>query len=406
MIKLAASAADGRAGSVERHFELTPPPAGAMALGDLLLAEYTATEAAIAPGVRPTVTNGQLAVYADVVPAAGEAPKPLELQVAQGAGQPPLVRVPVAVMAAAPSGQRAVSAVVSVLRLGDGEYAARLVAPSIVPPLEGTWRTFRVVTDAAAVLGNLTMVAPFDRRSVLEGGLMARVLAELSERPAAADPAIAAALKDAEAGRFTQGDVTLASEEDPATPAMIRGLGLLASSQLDAAAAEFKAAVREAPDLSLALAYVGSCFAAGGLDREAAGAWQTTLIEEKRIPVLYALLADAWLRLNDPARALEVISRATTRWPDDADLKRRRAVALARSGKRQEALAEIDALLAATADDAPSACVGFRIAVDRSGSGKVDEQKKRAYATACAQGSAPESPLAAGWLKTPERKRR
>ena len=405
-IKLAASAADGRVGSVERHVELAAPPENALAIGDLLLAERTSDRATtMAPSVRPTVTNGQMMVYAEVAPVAGSAPGPLELHVARDAGQPLLAQFPVAVKVAPSGNLSAVSAVVSVLHLGDGEYVARLVTSS--SPQVGTgWRTFRVATDAATVVGNLTTALPFDRRSVLEGDLLARILAELSDRPAAADPAIAAALKDVAAGQFPAAEAPLGSEEDPATPAMIRGFGLLANGRLDDAATEFKGALRDAPDLSLALVYVGSCFAAGGLDREAAGAWQTALIEEKRVPVLYVLLADAWLRLNDPARALEVLTRATARWPGDVDLNRRRAVALARAGKQPDALSEVDALLARAPDDAATACVGFRIAVDRSGAGRVDEEKTRRYATACASGGAPESPLAAGWLKNAGKKRR
>jgi len=408
MIKLAAATADGRVGSIERHFELTPAPAGALALGDLMLAEYAAGKAGMVPGVRPIVTNGQLAAYAEIARRGGAAAPAglVELQIAPGPGEPLLVSLPVSAKPAISGDLDVVSAVVSVVQLGDGEYVARLVAPSSAPPAEGGWRTFRVATDAAAVLDNSSLVAPFDRRSVLAGDLMARALAELADRPAAADPAIAAALKDLQAARFASTGAAMASEEDPATPAMIRGFGLLAGGQLDDAASEFKAAVREAPDLSLALVYVGSCFAAGGLDREAAGAWQTALIEERNVPVLYTLLADAWLRLNDPARALEVLTRAATRWPGDADLKRRRAVALARAGRRAEALSEVDALLAAAPDDVASACIGFRIAVDRSMSGAVTEEKRRTYARACASGGAPESPLAAGWLKAPGRKGR
>jgi hypothetical protein len=407
-LKLAAVAADGRAGSVERRFEIAPPPQGALAIGDLLLVEYRTGSDAVTPAVRPTVTNGQLAVYAEVTPPGdtGGRTTVLELQIARNPGEAPALTLPVSVKTSATADLDAVSAVVPVVQLGDGEYVARLVVPATVPLAAGGWRTFRIATDAAAVLGSSTLAAPFDRRAVLSGALMSRALAELADRPAAADPAIASVLDDVAAGRFASASTVPGSEEDPATPAMIRGFGLLAGGQLDAAASEFKAAVREAPDLSLALAYVGSCFAAGGMDREAAGAWQTALIEERGVPVLYTLLADAWLRLNDPARALEVLTRAATRWPTDADLKRRRAVTLARAGRRSEALSEVDSLLAASPGDAASACVGFRIALDRSVAGGVPEEKKRKYATACAAGEAPESPLAAGWLKTPAKRTR
>jgi hypothetical protein len=90
--------------------------------------------------------------------------------------------------------------------------------------------------------------------------------------------------------------------------------------------------------------FLGACYALGGRDGEAAGAWQTALIGIDDDPRLFALIVDARLRAGDPAGADDVAAEAERRWPADAGLRQRRAVLELARGRVAEALSAIDAL--------------------------------------------------------------
>ena len=70
--------------------------------------------------------------------------------------------------------------------------------------------------------------------------------------------------------------------------------------------------------------FLGACYALGGRDQEAAGAWQTALIGIDDDPRLFALIVDARLRAGDAAGAEDVAAEAEKRWPADAGLRQRR----------------------------------------------------------------------------------
>jgi predicted Zn-dependent protease len=193
------------------------------------------------------------------------------------------------------------------------------------------------------------------------------------------------------------------AEQDPALTAMLRGFERLAAGRADEAVQLFRDAMRAAPDLTPALVYVGACYAAGGHDREAAGAWQTALIEERDLVPLYSMLADALIRAREPGRASDILAKATTRWPNEIGLRRKRAIALASAGKRGEALAEIDAALSAAPNDAETACAGFRLDLETSDAAHTPDaagaERRRGYARTCATGSDAVSSFASRWLQ-------
>ena len=84
--------------------------------------------------------------------------------------------------------------------------------------------------------------------------------------------------------------------------------------------------------------YLGACYAAGGKDREAAGAWQTSLITESNAPFVYTLLGDALLRLRDMDQAIDVLTEARTLWPADDEVTIRLGTALVMANKPAEAM--------------------------------------------------------------------
>ena len=105
--------------------------------------------------------------------------------------------------------------------------------------------------------------------------------------------------------------------------------------------------MRASADFYPAMVYLGACYAAGGKDKEAAGAWRTALIREGDTLALHMLLADALLRQGNGELALETLDKARARWPDDDGLKRRFAGGAA-GGKYADGLQTLDELVDAS----------------------------------------------------------
>jgi tetratricopeptide (TPR) repeat protein len=126
---------------------------------------------------------------------------------------------------------------------------------------------------------------------------------------------------------------------------------LYSRGELEPAAAKFREALRLDSEFFPAAFYLGSCYAAGGRDRDAVGAWQLALVTETDAPFIYTLLGDALLRLRDVDRALEILNEAAAEWPDNDEVQVRIGAALAMAGKRADALAKIEPYLDAHPDD-------------------------------------------------------
>jgi predicted Zn-dependent protease len=146
---------------------------------------------------------------------------------------------------------------------------------------------------------------------------------------------------------------------DQPVAAFLSGLSLLSRNQLDPAANAFRGALRAAPDMYPALVYLGACYAAGGRDKEAVGAWRNALIKEGDTRALHLLLADALLRQQQGDQALRVVDAARKRWPDDEGLKRRFVLAAISTGHYAEGLQVLDDLVELHAEDEPTLAAGL-----------------------------------------------
>src|SRR5688572_25142920 len=112
--------------------------------------------------------------------------------------------------------------------------------------------------------------------------------------------------------------------------------------------------MRASADFYPAMVYLGACYAAGGKDKEAAGAWRTALIKEGDSIAVHAMLTDALLRQGSGDQALQALEGARSRWPDDDGLKRRFVVAALLAGRSSDGLRALDELVEQRADDEPS----------------------------------------------------
>jgi tetratricopeptide (TPR) repeat protein len=167
----------------------------------------------------------------------------------------------------------------------------------------------------------------------------------VAARPDAVAPSLRELLERARTEGVGQLTVTDALAAESPVARFLRGLTLLSAHKFDAAAAAFREAMRASPDLFPAMVYLGACYAAGGKDKEAAGAWQTALIGTGDAVAVHGLLADALLRQGSGDRALQAVERARVKWPDDPALRRRFIVAALLGGKQAEGLRELDAMI-------------------------------------------------------------
>ena len=145
-------------------------------------------------------------------------------------------------------------------------------------------------------------------------------------------------IEHARAGRFDDAVQSLSTPGTSVSAAFLTGLALYSKGELEPAAARFREALRLDSEFFPAAFYLGSCYAAGGRDQEAVGAWQLALVTESDAPFIYTLLGDALLRLREVDQALEILNDAAAQWPENEEVQVRIGAALAMAGKRADAL--------------------------------------------------------------------
>src|SRR4029453_9355358 len=159
----------------------------------------------------------------------------------------------------------------------------------------------------AAMTGVVVAVRPavFKKEDVLTPDMLRVVYDALDKNP----PAAKAATARARAGKI-EGTALMALEAgDQAAGSLLRGIELLMKGDLNPAANQFGVALRNAPDAPIASFFLGACYAAAGRDKEAVSSWERARAAKLDLPVLQLVIADAWLRLGQPADALEPLRR-------------------------------------------------------------------------------------------------
>jgi VWFA-related protein len=202
-------------------------------------------------------------------------------------------------------------------------------------------------------------VSPFALDQVLSPPVLGVFLDRVAARSDASSPAIRALLERARTTGVGGLEVTDAQADEAPVAAFLKGLTLLSQNKPDPAAAQFRSAMRGSADFYPAMVYLGACYAAGGKDKEAAGAWRTALIREGDAVALHTMLADALLRQGRGDLAVDDLRTARARWPEDQGLKRRFAVAALLAGQQAEGLQALDELVEKRADDEPALALGL-----------------------------------------------
>jgi len=313
-------------------------------------------------------------------------------EIASSADGPALVNTTAALSAGAREGSLVAQAVADMRVLPPGPYVVRAKLKSGTDSLGEMRRAFAVteaprspaeaVTVSTSVGGGtralpiararIATVAPFALDQVLAPPVLGAFLDRVAARPDASSPAMRELLERAR----TTGIRDLAvSDAQAAAPiaAFLQGLNLMAQKKFDPAANAFRRAMRASADFYPAMVYLGACYAAGGNDKEAAGAWRTALIKEGDAVAVHLLLTDALLRQGNAELALQTVERAGARWPEDEGLKRRYIVAALQAGKYAEGLDAVDALVETGAGDEATLGLALRTLYDAFVSGRAVE---------------------------------
>ena len=370
-LKIAVVDERGRRGSVEHSFRAGLTTVGQVRATDLLIADDRTASGSTAPVVGGEFTSGMVSGYIELYADAADVLKntTVMFEVAQDAQARALDGAVGRVQPASADApdRRTIEGSIPVALLPPGDYVVRAVVSTDGRKVGQVTRPFRVgrmvtaaktkpatstrnVMTRSAAIPLASRTERFDRASVLTPQVVGFFVERLNvgaRGEANPEPVI----ELARAGRFDEAVKALSTGALSVPVSFLSGLALYSRGDLEPAAARFREALRLDSEFFPAAFYLGSCYAAGGRDQDAVGAWQLALVTETDAPFIYTLIGDALLRLREVDRALEILNEAAAEWPDNEEVQVRIGAALAMAGKRADALTKLEPYLEAHPDD-------------------------------------------------------
>jgi VWFA-related protein len=388
-VKFAALDSAGRLGSVTHAVNARANEGDGVSVSDMLMVDPSrrAESGGLAPTADGRIMGTSVGVSVEVYPGRAMPAPRVSVTIADRPDGPALTTADLP--ATAKDGGRRLTAegLLDLSMLPPGTYVAsasvldgdrslaRISRPFRFDPREGAGSPGTTMGPRAAfgLASGGSLVRRFSRDDALRPDALDYFLGRLrvADAQAAAEPA-ASATDALRAGRF---DAAIAALRDAGSDQLaatfLKGLALFAKGDLDPAAIEFRAALRISNDFLPAVFYLGSCYAAGGRDREAVGAWSTSLVTEADARIVYDVLVDALLRLQDGTRALAILSRARDRWPDDDSFVPRLAAAQALLQRRDQAIEVLVPYIDRHPDDTAVLALAVRLLFDAHAAGKA-----------------------------------
>jgi tetratricopeptide (TPR) repeat protein len=187
-----------------------------------------------------------------------------------------------------------------------------------------------------------------------------------------------------------------------------RGVSQLSDGDYVRAETSFKSAIQISADSTAPIAYLAATFAAAGQDLQAAGAWQTALIDGSDLPQIYLWLADALIRTRDMVQARSILEEAVAKWPSDVRFAKPLALVYATAGLGREAVRTIEQHLEAEPDDVDGLAMAVEWIYHLRTAGAVarnpaeDLRHAREYADAYEQAKGPLLELVREWMRAIE----
>jgi tetratricopeptide (TPR) repeat protein len=382
-----------RVGTVEHVFHAGLAAAGSVALSDLMVGGPATTTGDLeAPTVGYTVNFGTVHGYLEAYGPGSDSVTVKYEVAASESGAEPLLQAD-ALGRTAGEQRMVFSNTLSVGRLPPGQYFLRAVVSSGAQPVKTMARAFEVApapvlmtsADNAAVASTTTDVyLPV------------------------ADTAFLRAFRREDAAR---GD-TLRLFRESVTPAsrdaFDKGAASLSSGDYPNAEQSFKTAIRADDQSSVALAYLAATYAAAGHDTEAAGAWQTSLIDGSEFPQIYEWLGDTLLRQHDLSGAKTLLEEAAVKWPADLRFAKPIALVYATFGQGVQAVRMLTRHLSAHGDDVEALSLGVEWIYHLHSAGAAaqtlaeDAKLARVWADAYLNAKGPQAALVKQWMQALE----
>jgi VWFA-related protein len=425
-LRLAAIDLAGNSGSVERDVQAWKMDDQEIAVGDLLLSPGRGMKSGdIRPPVTLKIQDGQLGIYTELYsnkPGALENTK-VTFELADNA-EGPTLRSDVGEIRARPDGTyRQAMAIMPVGALPPGPYVARaiissngktvgkLTRPFLVAPgsraaaPEPTAAATAVGTGIAAPAASGILIgarpATFNPTDVLKADMLKAVF-DVMEK---SHPTVKNAFAKARNGQFEGTALMALDAGDQAAGSVLRGLEFFSKGQLNPAATQFGVALRSPADSAIASFYLGACFAAAGRDKDAVAAWERVRASQLAMPNLHVVLADGWLRMGQPAQALDPLKEALEKQPQNDSVRKNLAIAQSQMGLQDQAYATITPYLERNPNDADALMVAlhalYQVRVTGKSIGTAEEDKTRAaqYARAYIAAKGPLQPLVEKWAE-------
>jgi len=388
-VKFAALDPAGRLGSVAHVVDARAIEGAGVSASDLVIVDPArrAESGGLSPIADGRVTGLSLGVFVEVYAGATMAAPRVSLSIADRPDGPALTAVDLAAKPQDDGLRLKAEGTVDMSMLPPGAYVASASVLDGERRLVRVSRPFRLEPGANVAAGAATIgpraafyasaTGRLARKFRPADALTTEALGFFLARLKAADPrassgAAAAAVESIQRGRFDAAiaDLRDGGPDQLSTP-FLRGLALFAMNELELAAAQFRASLRVSSEFLPAVFYLGACYAAGGNDREAVGAWQTSLATEGDARIVYDVLADALLRLVDGERALAILAEARERWPDDDLFLPRLSAAQALTGHRDDAIGTLAPYLDRHPDDTGAMLLGARVLFEAHSAGKA-----------------------------------
>lgn len=382
IVRLAVIDSGGQVGAVERRIDARETELGPLgASGPLLVRVPPHTMGDPRLALDTVRQDDRLALEMDLE---GDATRiagaVVNFEIAQGDG-PALVHADALVAPGSRSGAYLAQAVADMRVLPPGDYVVRAKVRTGDEQHGELRRSFKVVgapranattTEGTIVNPSAPMPASLAARLVgavprfavdqmLGPAMLGAYLSRMEARPDAHTAFARELLERARTADLAALHVTDADAAQSPIAAFLQGVSLLAQKKYDPAANAFRTAMRASPDFSPAMVYLGACYAAGGNDKEAAGAWRTALIRERDETPLHLLLADAFLRQGRGDLALQTLDDAKARWPEDIGVQKRYVMAALQAGRYADGLKTVGELIDKRADDEPSLALALLV---------------------------------------------
>ena len=113
------------------------------------------------------------------------------------------------------------------------------------------------------------------------------------------------------------------TDKNGVVPKALRGLALFAREDFAGAASALKLAFEAEPQSSLTAFFLGWAHEGAGQTRDAIGAWRSAAHLDPTLVSAHIALADAYMRMSEPALALQAIRAGLAALPDSLELRDR-----------------------------------------------------------------------------------